>query len=494
MQAAAFFDLDRTLLRRSSALALAGAFREHGVIGRGQLAKAAAWQLLFAARGASAETVRKAAEDGLMVLKGFAVDDLRGLVRDAMEPVLKPLVYQEALELVRHHRGRGEPVYIVSATLQEIVEELADELGFDGALGSICESRRRHLHRALTPGLPRRREGGGAPRARGRTRLRPRRLDGVLGQPYRPAVLGGGREPRRGQSGPGAAADRRGARLARARLRRARLSAGAAAPPGAARDPVRARGGRGRLGGAAACGREPRIAALGFSEADTATLTSHFLDAESRGKLGHGLSRIDWLETLPDLDPGAQPQRLHAEPGYERWDGNGALGYLTLAAVVDAQLAEPPPHARVVVAANCFPTGMLGWYVRRLAEGGLVAALTATSPARLAHPAGGEPLAGTNPLAIAIPSSDGAPLVADVSMGAVTYGDVLRGAARPDELVPFGGEQAHKGFALALGLELLVGALAGEGFGAVLVVARPEADPVPELRRRAAGLRLPGDA
>ena len=63
-------------------------------------------------------------------------------------------------------------------------------------------------------------------------------------------------------------------------------------------------------------------------------------------------------------------------------------------------------------------------------------------------------------------------------MGAVTYGDVLRGAATPEELVPFGGEQAHKAFALALGLELLVGALAGEGYGAVLVVARPEADPV----------------
>jgi HAD superfamily hydrolase (TIGR01490 family) len=139
MQASAFFDLDRTLLRRSSALALAGAFREHGVIGRGQLAKAAAWQLLFAARGAGAETVRKAAEDGLMILKGFAVDDLRSLVSDAMEPVLKPLVYQEALELARGHQERGEPTYIVSATLQEIVEELAEELGFDGAIGSTCE-------------------------------------------------------------------------------------------------------------------------------------------------------------------------------------------------------------------------------------------------------------------------------------------------------------------------------------------------------------------
>jgi (2R)-3-sulfolactate dehydrogenase (NADP+) len=239
---------------------------------------------------------------------------------------------------------------------------------------------------------------------------------------------------------------------------------------------------------------EERIAALGFSAADTATLSDHFLDAEARGKLGHGLSRVDWLETLPDLRPDAQPRRLHAEPGYERWDGEGALGYLTLAAVVNAQLADPPARARVVVASNCFPTGMLGWYVRRLADGGLAAALTATSPARLAHPEGGEPLAGTNPLAIAIPSSTGDPLVADVSMGAVTYGDVLRGAATPDQLVPFGGEQAHKAFALALGLELLVGALAGEGYGALLVVARPEADPVPELRRRAAGLRLPGDA
>ena len=239
---------------------------------------------------------------------------------------------------------------------------------------------------------------------------------------------------------------------------------------------------------------EERIAALGFSEADTATLCEHFLDAESRGKLGHGLSRIDWLETLGDLKPNARPQRLRAEPGYERWDGNDALGYLTLAAVCDAQLADPPGRARVVVASNCFPTGALGWYARRLAQGGLVAALTATSPARLPHPAGGEPLAGTNPLAIAIPSSDGKPLVADVSMGAVTYGDVLRGSARPEELVPFGGEQAHKAFALALGLDLLVRALAGEGYGAVLVVAQPEADPVPELRGRAAGLRLPGDS
>jgi L-2-hydroxycarboxylate dehydrogenase (NAD+) len=236
-----------------------------------------------------------------------------------------------------------------------------------------------------------------------------------------------------------------------------------------------------------------RLGALGFSAPDAATLFAHFDDAERRGKLGHGYSRIEWLETLDDLQPTAVPERVAAEPGYERWDGRGALGYLTLGAIVRSQLADPPPRARVVVGSNTFPTGMLGHYVRLLAQGGLVAALTATSPRRLPHPDGGEPLTGTNPLAIGVPSSDGRPFVADVSMGAVTYGDVLRGAASPDELVPFGGEQAHKAFALAAGLQLVVDALAGEGFGVVLLVAAPEADPVPAFRALAAGRRLPGD-
>ncbi len=147
-----------------------------------------------------------------------------------------------------------------------------------------------------------------------------------------------------------------------------------------------------------------------------------------------------------------------------------------------------------MVAADCFPTGMLGHWVRRLAEGGLAAALTATSPPRLSHPDGGPPLTGTNPLAIGIPSSDGRPLVVDVSMGKVTHGDVLAGLASPDDLVPFGGDQAHKAFALALGLQLLVDAFDVGSHGALLLVARPETDPVPELRALAAGLRLPGDA
>jgi L-2-hydroxycarboxylate dehydrogenase (NAD+) len=239
----------------------------------------------------------------------------------------------------------------------------------------------------------------------------------------------------------------------------------------------------------------PTLSALGFGEADVRTLADHFIDSEARGKRGHGFSRVEWLATRPvHLDPSARPERVVAEPGLERWDGNGALGYLTLAAIVEAQLNAPPEHARLVVAQRCFPTGALGYWARKLADGGLLAALTATSPPRLGHPDGGPKLTGTNPLAIGIPSSDGAPVVSDVSMGRVTYGDVLAGEASEDELVPFGGEHAHKAFALAVGLQLLVDSLVGEpGHGAVLLVARPEADPVPGLRSRAGGLRLPGD-
>jgi LDH2 family malate/lactate/ureidoglycolate dehydrogenase len=235
-----------------------------------------------------------------------------------------------------------------------------------------------------------------------------------------------------------------------------------------------------------------RLRRLALDESAIEVLVAHFEDADLRGKTGHGLSRVEWLEKL-DFDPAAQPVRLVAEEGFERWDGNGALGYFVLDEIVKTILASPPAHARVVVAQRCFPTGVLGYWVRRLAEGGLVAALTATSPRRLSHPDSGAPLTGTNPLAIAIPSRGGPPIVADVSMGAVTHGQVLAGEASPEDLVPFGGEQAHKAFALAVGLELLVASLAGSEHGAVLLVARPEHDPVPAFRIVADGRRLPGD-
>ena len=231
----------------------------------------------------------------------------------------------------------------------------------------------------------------------------------------------------------------------------------------------------------------PRLARSGSTSVARPSSPSTSSRRTARSGVTASPGSSGWRRTWIPKPTGA----LVVDEGYERWDGNGAVGYLTLAAVCDAQIASPPERARIVVASHCFPTGMLGHYTRRLAEAGLVAALTATSPARLGHPEGGPPLAGTNPLSIAIPSSDGEPVVADVSMGAVTYGDVIAGLAEPDQLVPFGGEQAHKAFALALGLQLLVDALAGEGT-APSCSSPARGRPVPSCAA-ARGVRLPGD-
>lgn len=237
-----------------------------------------------------------------------------------------------------------------------------------------------------------------------------------------------------------------------------------------------------------------RLRALGFAEDDARELWAHFDEAERRGKPSHGHARIPWLEELEGFDPAARPRLVEDGPGFRRWHGGGAVGYLTLNRAVARELDDPPPAARLVVCDRTFPTGMLGHYTRRLADAGLVSVLTVTSPPRLAHPEGGPLLTSTSPLSFGIPSSGDDPVVVDVSMGEVTWGDVVAGFASEEQLVPFGGPKAHKAFAIAVGLQLLVDSLVREpGHGVVLLVARPQADPVPAFRRLAGGRHLPGD-
>jgi HAD superfamily hydrolase (TIGR01490 family) len=141
VRAAAFFDLDRTLISRSSSLALAGTFRTRRLIGRRQVAKAAIAQLVFARFGAGQSRVGQTADSAMSVLRGLPVTLMREIAAEAWEPVLKPLVYREALDLAKDHSARGEPVYIASAALQEVVEEISRRLGFDGAIASRAEVR-----------------------------------------------------------------------------------------------------------------------------------------------------------------------------------------------------------------------------------------------------------------------------------------------------------------------------------------------------------------
>jgi (2R)-3-sulfolactate dehydrogenase (NADP+) len=186
--------------------------------------------------------------------------------------------------------------------------------------------------------------------------------------------------------------------------------------------------------------------------------------------------------------------------------------------VLAAEVETPPTGARLAVVEGCFPTGRLGWFAERVAADGLVCLLTATSPARIAHPDGGPPILATSPLCLAVPGTP--PAVIDVSMGRITYGEVLAAAAagetlpagsgvRPDGtqeddpaeirsdragIRPFGGDQAYKGLALATLVELLVGTVStGPGFAAVALLATPRSDAVGRLRDLFDGRRFPGD-
>ena len=138
---AAFFDLDRTLISRSSSLALAGTFRKRGLIGRRLVAKAAVAQLVFARFGAGQSRVGQTADSAMSLLRDLPVALMREIAAEAWEPVFEPLVYEEALDLAAQHAARGERVYIASAALEEVVEEISSRLGFDGAIASRAEVR-----------------------------------------------------------------------------------------------------------------------------------------------------------------------------------------------------------------------------------------------------------------------------------------------------------------------------------------------------------------
>jgi HAD superfamily hydrolase (TIGR01490 family) len=133
---AAFFDLDRTLISRSSSLALAGPLRERGLIGRRHLLKAAVAQLVFARFGAGQGRVGQTADSAMAVLEGISVATVREIAQAAWEPVLRPLLYREALVRAEEHSARGEAVYVASAALQEVVEVVVERLGFTGAIAS----------------------------------------------------------------------------------------------------------------------------------------------------------------------------------------------------------------------------------------------------------------------------------------------------------------------------------------------------------------------
>ena len=133
--AAAFFDLDRTLMEGSSAFQFGRAAYKAGLLSRRQLVSDGWANLRFRLRG-STDTATHALRDRISAsLAGTPVRDMQRLGPDVLARIL-PRVYPQMLSLAYEHQDAGRRVYIFTAASQELAEMLAHVLTFDGGVGS----------------------------------------------------------------------------------------------------------------------------------------------------------------------------------------------------------------------------------------------------------------------------------------------------------------------------------------------------------------------
>jgi HAD superfamily hydrolase (TIGR01490 family) len=133
--AAAFFDLDRTLMEGSSAFQFGRAAYRAGLLSRRQLVSDGWANLRFRLRGASDEDTHALRDRISRSLAGTRVRDLERLGADVLAGVL-PRIYPQMLALAHEHQDDGRRVYIVTAAPRELADTLAHVLALDGAIGS----------------------------------------------------------------------------------------------------------------------------------------------------------------------------------------------------------------------------------------------------------------------------------------------------------------------------------------------------------------------
>jgi HAD superfamily hydrolase (TIGR01490 family) len=126
---AAFFDLDKTVISKSSSLALTRPMYRAGLVTRSQLLKGAYAQLVYLLLGADERKMDRVKESMLALTKGWERGQVEQVVREALTELIDPYIYLEALDLMELHRARGRKVYIVSSSPEEVVRPLAERLG-----------------------------------------------------------------------------------------------------------------------------------------------------------------------------------------------------------------------------------------------------------------------------------------------------------------------------------------------------------------------------
>ena len=136
---AAFFDLDKTIIAKSSTLAFSKPFQAGGLISRRAVLRSAYAQFVYLVGGADHDQMEKMRQFMSQLCTGWDVATVREIVADTLHNIVEPLVYDEAVSLIEEHQLAGRDVIIVSASGAEVVEPIAAMLGADRVIATRME-------------------------------------------------------------------------------------------------------------------------------------------------------------------------------------------------------------------------------------------------------------------------------------------------------------------------------------------------------------------
>lgn len=135
-RSAAFFDLDKTVIAKSSALAFGRPFYRDGLISRRDVVKAAYAQFMFRRSGADEQTMSRVRDYLAELCRGWRVEQVRQIVAETLHELINPYVYAEAAALIEEHRAAGRDVVLVSSSGEEMVRPIGELLGITDVIAT----------------------------------------------------------------------------------------------------------------------------------------------------------------------------------------------------------------------------------------------------------------------------------------------------------------------------------------------------------------------
>ncbi|OFJ53813.1 inhibition of morphological differentiation protein [Mycolicibacterium grossiae] len=136
VRTAAFFDLDKTVIAKSSTLAFSKPFFDQGLINRRTVLKSAYAQFLFLMSGADHEQMDRMRSYITTMCTGWDVEQITSIVGETLHDIVDPLVFAEAANLIADHKLCGRDVVVVSASGEEIVAPIARAIGATHAMAT----------------------------------------------------------------------------------------------------------------------------------------------------------------------------------------------------------------------------------------------------------------------------------------------------------------------------------------------------------------------